>query len=196
MFLPLLLVAAQPAEPAPPNPDCSYDLEAMLELDRQSFDQDIPDGGWRALSRDGCHAEAAELIRTWRHEKRDHASVLYWHEGQMRAYAGQTKEAIALFELTRASQDDDADFGWNHYVDGTIAFLRQHREGLDRAMERLAAVPEPENKGFTRPDGTVVTINWPPNINVLRRFEYCWGRSYSDAYGSEECTPPAPNSNR
>ena len=190
----LLLAAAAPAEDTPASPDCTYDLDAMLALDRQAFDQDIPDGGWRRLSKDGCHAEAAELIRAWRHEKRDHASVLYWHEGQMRAYAGQTREAIALFDLTRSSQDEDADFGWNHYVDGTIAFLRQNREGLERAMARLAAVPEPENNSFTRPDGVVVTMSWPPNINVLRRFEYCWGQAYADAYGSEKCTPPAPAS--
>lgn len=163
----------------------------MLELDRQAFDQDIPDGGWRGLSREGCHEAAAELIRTWRHQKRDHNSILYWHEGQMRAYAGQTKEAIALFELTRKSQDSDADFGWNHYVDGTVAFLRQDREGLERAKERLATIPEPSDNSFTRPDGTVIQMSWPPNMNVLNRFEYCWGKSYEEAYGGEECTPPA-----
>ncbi|WP_298464701.1 hypothetical protein [uncultured Erythrobacter sp.] len=191
MLIALFLAAAQPAETTAPAPDCSYDLDAMLALNRQAFDQDIPDGGWRALSKADCHEEAAELIREWRHEKRDHVSILYWHEGQMRAFAGQTNEAIALFELTRSSQDEDADFGWNHYVDGTIAFLRQNREGLARAMERLSTVPEPENNSFTQPDGTVVTMSWPPNINVLRRFDFCWGRSYADAYGSEECTPPA-----
>ncbi|EAQ29319.1 hypothetical protein NAP1_01065 [Erythrobacter sp. NAP1] len=192
MITVILLAAAQPEIPAQSaEPDCSYDLEAMLELDRQAFDQDIPDGGWRGLSREGCHEAAAELIRTWRHQKRDHNSILYWHEGQMRAYAGQTKEAIALFELTRKSQDFDADFGWNHYVDGTVAFLRQDREGLERAKERLATIPEPSNNSFTRPDGTVVQMSWPPNMNVLNRFEYCWGKTYKEAYGGEECTPPA-----
>lgn len=189
----LLLALAQPEAPDPqpkPQPDCSYDLDAMLELDRQAFDQDLPDGGWRGLSRKGCDEAAAELIREWRHEKRDHTSVLYWHEGQMRASVGQTEEAIALFELTRSSIDDDADFGWNHYVDGTIAFLRGHREGLERAKARLSKVPEPADNSFTRPDGTVIQMNWPPNMNVLKRFEYCWGRSYNDAYGSEDCTPP------
>lgn len=186
-----LALATQAETPqAQPEPDCSYDLDAMLELDRQAFDQNLPDGGWRSLSREGCYGEAAELIRHWRHEKRDHNSILYWHEGQMRGFAGQTEEAIALFDLTRSSLDDDADFGWNHYVDGTIAFLRGQREGLARAIERLSKVPEPENNSFTRPDGTVVKMNWPPNLNVLEGFEYCWGRSYADAYGSEDCTPP------
>lgn len=43
----LLLAAAQP-DPSP-QPDCSYDLEAMLALSRKEFDQTLPDGGWRAL---------------------------------------------------------------------------------------------------------------------------------------------------
>lgn len=188
MIAALLLVAAQADAPAKPaEPDCSYDLEEILALDRDAFDQDIPSGGWRGLSNDGCYEEAAELIREWRHEKRDHNSILYWHEGQMRAYAGQTTEAIALFELTRKSQDFDAGFGWNHYVDGTIAFLQGHREGLARAIERLSAVPKPEVNRFTRADGAVVQMSWPPNMDVLRKFEVCWGRPYSEAYGSVNC---------
>ena len=193
MLLSLLLTLAQPAdttEQAPPPPDCSYDLEAMLELDLNAFDQDIPNGGWRRLSNLDCHEEAAELIRAWRHEKRNHRHILYWHEGQMRAFAGQTDEAIALFDLTRKSQDFDADFGWNHYVDGTIAFLRRDKDGLDRAIERLSRVPEPENTTITLSNGIVIEQTWPPNMNVLRAFENCWIKSYSAAYGSEECSEP------
>ena len=105
-MLALLLAAAQPAE-APPLPDCSYDLEAMLALDRKAFDQTLPDGGWRALARtDGCEIAAAELIRAWRHEKRDHEAILYWHEGQMRAFGGQTAEAIAGIEAEVAALDN------------------------------------------------------------------------------------------
>jgi len=110
----------------------------------------------------------------------------------MRAFAGQEDEAIALFDLTRKSQDFDADFGWNYYVDGTIAFMRGDREGLSRAIERLAAVPEPEANSFTRPDGTVVEMSWPPNMNVLAKFERCWGRTYAEAYGARDCAPAGP----
>lgn len=192
MFWHLLLILAQPSADttleATQDIDCSYDLDAMLELSRDDFDQDM-DGGWRVLSKRGCYAEAAELIRAWRHEKRDHTSILYWHEGQMRAFAGQTEEAIALFDLTRSSLDDDSGFGWNHYVDGTIAFLRRHREGLDRAMERLRSIPEPSNNSFTRPDGTVVQLSWPPNMNVLEAFARCWDEPYSTAYGPD-CAAP------
>ena len=162
----------------------------MLELDQQAFDQDM-NGGWRPLGqKEGCEVAAAELIREWRHEKRAHGSILYWHEGQMRASAGQTTQAIALFELTRKSQDFDADFGWNHYVDGTIAFLRGNKDALMRSMERLKAVPEPTNNTFTRPDGTVIKMSWPPNLNVLKAFERCWGKSYAEAYGTMACVAP------
>ncbi|GMN03182.1 hypothetical protein [Erythrobacter sp. MTPC3] len=192
----LTLAAAQPANaaeaaaaPGPAaRPDCSYDLDAMLALDRNAFDQDIPDGGWRALSKDGCHSEAAELIRIWRHAKRDHNSILYWHEGQMRAFAGQTKEAIALFSRTYTAPEDDADFGWNHYVSGTIAFLRKDREHLQAAIGRLKTIPEPENNSFTRPDGTTVQMSWSPNLNVLEGFEKCWEKSYAEAYGNRDCS--------
>lgn len=196
MLLTLLLTAAQPVDSPIAKPDCSYDLEAMLELDLQAFDQDL-NGGWRTLAnREGCERAAAELIREWRHEKRNHRHILYWHEGQMRASAGETEVAIALFNLTRKDLEGDADFGWNHYVEGSIAFLRRDKEALLSAIERLKAVPESEDNSFTRPDGTVVQMAWPPNLNVLRRFEYCWGRPYADVYGSEECTPPALSSDR
>ena len=187
----LLLAAAQPATvPGDPvEPDCSYDLDAMLALDRDAFDQDM-EGGWRPLGKiDGCEEATAELIRAWRHEKRAHDAILYWHEGQMRAYAGQTKQAIALFKLTYDSQDKDAGFGWNHYVDGTIAFLSGNRDRLETAIERLKTVPEPDNLSFTRPDGSTVTMSWPPNLNVLEGFEKCWGETYKVAYG-RGCTAP------
>jgi len=106
----------------------------------------------------------------------------------MRAYAGQTEEAIALLRLTYKPMDEDADFGWNYYMDDTIAFLRGDREGLVRAIEWLADIPEPESNSFTRPDGTVIHMSWPPNMSVLRRLEKCWGRTYSESYGSADCS--------
>jgi len=189
MFISLLLAAAQPAEPAPPASECSYDLEAMLALDRNAFDQDL-DGGWRVLAKEvGCELATAELIREWRHQKRDHNSILYWHEGQMRAVAGQTEAAIALFKLTYKPPEADTDFGWNHYVSGTIAFLTRDRDQLQRSIEQLQTIPEPEDNSFTRPDGTLVRMNWPPNLNVLVGFERCWDRPYREAYGSP-CSAP------
>ena len=184
----LLLVATQPQAPA--EPDCSYDLDAMLALDRTAFDQTLPDGGWRGLYERGCYVEAAELIREWRHKKRDHASILYTHEGQMRAYAGQTEQAIALLRLTYKPMDEDANFGWNFYMDGTIAFLERDREGLKTAIERLAAIPKPEATAVYA-DGRPAKIIWPPNMNILMGFEKCWDRPYREAYGTaNNCATP------
>ncbi|MEQ5787260.1 hypothetical protein J3454_05080 [Erythrobacter sp. NFXS35] len=185
----LLLAVAQIAEPTP-TPDCSYDLEAMLALDRDAFDQDM-DGGWRVLGmKEGCEIATAELIRAWRHEKRDHASILYWHEGQMRASGGQTNEAIALFQLSYKPPEFDVDFGWNHYVSGTIAFLVRGRAHLRQSIKRLKSLPAGESTSFTTPDGKVVKMSWPPNLNVLEAFERCWGKSYKEAYGTEACATP------
>lgn len=187
-LLALLLAAALPAA-ALPAPDCAYDLKAMLALDRNAFDQDM-NGGWRVLGKkDGCEIAAAELIRAWRHEKRDHSSILYWHEGQLRAEAGQIDEAIALFKLTYKSFELDAGFGWNNYVDGTIAFLEGDRESLKKAIAREKSLPKPQFS-MARADGKPAGIPWPPNLKVLEAFERCWGKTYKEAYASEACAAP------
>ncbi len=184
-----LLLATVFVATTPVPTDCTYDFDAMLALDRQAFDQDMG-GGWRVLADRGCDAEAAELIREWRHEKRDHASILYWHEGQLRALAGQTREAIALFQLTYKAADDDADFGWNHYVDGTIAFLRRDRDGLAVATRRLADLPPPTSSSWYDSDAKPLFNQWPPNLPVLKAFERCWDRDYKGAYGEKACFEP------
>ncbi|MDJ0641880.1 MAG: hypothetical protein QNJ15_03600 [Erythrobacter sp.] len=189
MFVALLLIVSEPVDLVAEAHDCSYDLEAMLELDRIAFDQDL-DGGWRLLFNRGCHVEAAELIREWRHEKRDHASILYTHEGQMRAYAGQDREAVALLRLTYKPSDQDVS-GWNFYMDGTIAFLERNRKALLRAIERLKAVPSP-NTRMVLADGSEAKIKWPLNLDVLEAFERCWERTYAEATAPEgECRRPA-----
>jgi hypothetical protein len=68
------------------TPNCTYDRAAMMTLPQQAFDQSAT-GGWRELSMRGCEAEAADLIRDWRETNKSerNASILYWHEGQLRA---------------------------------------------------------------------------------------------------------------
>lgn len=173
----LLLVVALLGAAAP---DCRYDRTAMLALDQQAFDQDM-DGGWRALSKRGCMAQAADLIRDWRgahpSDKPD-ASILFWHEGQMRAELGQTRQAIALFEQSRKPAEMDRGWGWNLYVDGSIAFLRGDRAGLERARAALAVLPKPPELADARgPDGKPMMVRWPMNLNVLDGFLRCWGQS-------------------
>jgi hypothetical protein len=113
------------------------DREALMALNIHAFDQDL-NGGWRPIAaRDGCVGEAADLIRAYREFVTSRTLILYWHEGQLRAQLGETEAAIALFEQSRYEPADD-EYGWNHYVDATIAFLRHDRPALEAARGRLA----------------------------------------------------------
>jgi hypothetical protein len=173
---------------APAAAPCTYDRDRLLSLDQKAFDQDL-EGGWRALANDPrCWIAAADLLRDYRQLHQSTASILFWHEGQLRANAGQTAAAIALFEQSRAKEPDP--FGWNFYVDGTIAFLRHDRAGLQAARDKLAAVPKPADFHPIGPNGKPMEIKWPPNLNVLDGFLTCFDRPYDVAYGRSECTRP------
>lgn len=182
MMIALLLAAAA-------APDCTYDRAAMLALPQQAFDQDMS-GGWRALSTKGCEAAAADLIRDWRTANKPsrNASILYWHEGQLRADLGQKAAAIALFEKSYKTADEDRGMGWNLYVDGSIAFLRRDRAAFDRAHAALAALPKPADFDPRGPDGKPIAIAWPMNLNVLDGFARCWDKPYKAAYAT--CSVP------
>lgn len=187
----LLALALQAAAPTPANP-CPADYQALLALDYQAFDQDMT-GGWRALSqRPGCETVAADLIRVYRMNIESHISILYWHEAQLRANAGQSDQAIALMERSRKEEDG---FGWNLYVDASIAFLRGDRAALVAARERLAALPRPADfREQELPNGFRLT--WPMNLAVVDALVRCFGRPYREAYGSAECravSAPAGN---
>ena len=158
----------------------------MLALDQADFDQDLS-GGWREVSyRAGCELAASDLLRDYRNQKlaagdKKNLNILYWHEGQMRASAGETDAALELFRQTYKQSQS-----WNYYVDGTIAFLENDRSALLAARNALAALPEPdhwdemvrntqEKFGFSP--------KWPNNLNVLEGFVICFGKPYSEAYG-------------
>jgi hypothetical protein len=175
-----LLAQAQSAEP------CAYDRAAMMALDQQAFDQD-PAGGWRRLARDPrCRMAAADLIRDYREARGLTATILFFHEGQIRAVAGQNEAAIALFERSRHT-DEDA-IGWNHYVAATIAFLRGDRPALLAARTALAAQQRPADFDPRDSQGRPVDMSWPPNLNVVDTLLACFGRSYAEAYRG--CAPP------
>lgn len=172
-------------------PACDVDRARLLALDETQFDQDMA-GGWRALSsRPGCDLAAADLLHDYRQAHRSSAGLLAWHEAQLRAFAGQSKEAIVLMEGARKpAQADRA--GWNLYVDATIAFLRKDRPALERARRALAQVPPPVGEGIPPvrdgymeadfADGQKRRIRWPPNIDVVEGLLHCFDKSYSDAY--------------
>ena len=184
----LILLALLSSFQAPAGA-CAYDRQQMLALDLRAFDQDM-DGGWRALSRrEGCTLAAADLIRDYRHSRRLSDTILYWHEGQLRASAGQTEPAIALFEQSRKNPDDG--FGWNSYVDATIAFLRRDRPALLAARDALARLPMPAGFAPVDTEGRPLQIRWPMNMDIVDAFVACFGRSYSEAYGGA-CRTLAP----
>jgi hypothetical protein len=172
------------------NPDCAYDRAAMMALPQQAFDQDLT-GGWRGLSMRGCEAEAADLIRDWRdaNKPEQNIGILYWHEGQLRANLGQNDAAIALFERSRKTVEEDRGMGWNLYVEGSIAFLRRDRAAFDRAYAALAVLPKPAGFEPRGPDGKPIALRWPMNLNVLDGFARCWDKSYKEAYAT--CATPS-----
>lgn len=183
-----------------PDP-CAHDREAMLALDEDAFDQDIG-GGWRALAAmPGCEPAAADLIAAYRQLHPQAAGIVAWHEGQLRASAGQTTQAIPLLEAARKPVEQDL-AGWNHYVDATVAFLRRDRAALQAARERLQAVPWTAAEGMADPvdgvievtlgNGQTMRMRWPPNIDVVDGFLACFDRPYDEAYGAD-CRPPLPS---
>ncbi len=182
LFAFLLLAALQ----QPPAPSCAYDRGRLMALDQQAFDQDMQ-GGWRVLAREpACVGVAADLIRDYREAHHLSATILYWHEGQMRAEAGQYEAAIALFDRSRHPEPDA--FGWNIYVDASIAFLRADRPALLRARAALAALPRPADFEPRDPSGRPLNLTWPMNLHVVDALIRCFGQSYASAYA---CPAPA-----
>jgi len=181
-FLALLLaMAANNAD------GCRYDRAAMLALEEDAFDQDLT-GGWRALEQRGCKTEAADLLRDYRDAApRRRAFLLFWHEGQLRADLGQTDAAIILFEHSYRPDNDDH-IGWNRYVDGSIAFLRQDRSALQNARDTLSQLPSPKEPPSFTINGQKIAMEWPPNLNVLDGFLKCFDKPYAVAYASTACT--------
>ncbi|MBO9498130.1 MAG: hypothetical protein J7496_06660 [Novosphingobium sp.] len=163
--------------------NCTYDRAAMLAMDYAEFDQD-PASGWRALPAEGCDLEIADLIGDWRTQHESTDPILYWHEGQVRAVAGQIARAIELFERSHEAIDP---FGWNLYVDGSVAFLRRDRAALQAARDELAALPRPEDWPPLGMDGKPADVGWPMNLDFLDGFLRCWDEPYKIAY---DCPRP------
>ncbi|RZJ38377.1 MAG: hypothetical protein EON86_15820 [Brevundimonas sp.] len=179
LFAALILSQAAPA-------DCKQPDAAMLALSLNEFDQG--DAGWRSLDAEGCEAVVAETIARYREINREvldseDAGTLIWHEGQLRAAAGQTDAAIALMLHGRDAESDAI----QPYVDASVAFLRQDRPALDAAYARLMAMPVPdyftraaERYAATYPD--LPPLSWPLNRDKVEGFIACFDRPYREAY--------------
>ena len=183
MLAAALLLSLLPSADA--GATCAVDRATYLKLDLVAFDQDMT-GGWRTLEAKGCAREAADLIRDWR---RAHGpagpadALLSWHEGQLRADAGDYARAIPLLDAARHPAAEDARFGWNLYVAGSVAFLKGDRPALEAARRTLAALPRPpELADAIGPDGKPRAVRWPMNLRVLDGLLRCWGQPYRAAY--------------
>lgn len=178
----LLATLSKLAFGAPSN--CSVSPEqfnAFIRQDLETFDQK-PEG-WRSLvgpMGDHCSFEAAELIDIYHLEhftpvRPQGWSQLYWHSGQNYAAAGAAYYQIAISRFLASKvppEQDDPEFKWNPYVDGSVAFLKKDLPTLKAARNQM--------KGATKA---------LMNIRVLDRFIKCFNRSYWDAYALiDECS--------
>lgn len=178
--------AAQPTGKAVTPEECAYDRAAMLSLGERAFDQDMS-GGWRTLAaRETCLDVAADLIRDYREIHGLTSTILYWHEGQLRAAAGDVDRAVQLFAESRINGDDP--YGWNPYVDATIAFLRHDFAALVDARDALARIPRPDSFPILDADGKPIDVSWPPNLDVVDHLIACFDQEYLAAYG--RCEEP------
>ncbi|MFN3932815.1 MAG: hypothetical protein ACK4JY_13850 [Brevundimonas sp.] len=187
MILLSLLASALLGQAAPTG--CVQPDAAMLALPLQEFDQ--TPAGWRSLDAEGCEAVGAEAIARYREVNRDMLAnedigTLIWHEGQLRAAAGQTDEAITLMLEGRNGESEAT----QPYVDATVAFLRRDREALLAARERLLDLPVPdyfavaaERYRVNYPD--LPPLVWPLNLDKVDGFIACFDRPYRDAYNCD-----------
>lgn len=171
--------------------ECDFDRDILLSLSQHEFDQN-PDNGWRLLAKQpDCEAQAADLIAAFREKHQSSDGILFWHEGQLRATINQTEQALQLFSQSRKPAGQDI-FGWNLYVDATIAFLRQDKASLLQARESLARLPKPADLNLSDDKGNPVDIPWPLNLDVVDRLVACFGQSYTTAYGYCESAREKP----
>lgn len=183
----LLLALASPTASQPAV--CAYDRSAMMALDLDVFDQDPQRGFRRLLNRPACETAAADLVADYRRTlskslRGGELRRLAWHEGQLRAMAGESARAVELMTASRSDGQDGV------YVDATIAFLRRDHLALWAARDRLAALPQPAT--FTQAAAEYQArggprLTWPPNLDIIDALITCFDRPYADAYGLAVC---------
>jgi hypothetical protein len=180
----LIAIVFALAGTASAQPVCSLtaaDKQANALLSYDEFDQTgtLP-SSWRALSKRGCEAMAADAAEDYllhRTPMSEGARInILFHEAQSLAVAGREREAARLMAASKdLKQTPDADFDWNSYVEGSWAFLLKDRARLDEAVAVLSRSTEP---------GNVI------NAKVLRGLAKCFDRPYKQAYGDPVCRKP------
>jgi len=170
--------------------ECIEDRDAFMSLDYWTFDQDPTQGVQSIVSKPGCELVAADLISDFHLALReksepvilDHPAgqitisetgeitILYWHEGQIRAFENQKVAAIELFELSLKPEDQN-NRGWNEYVRASIAFLQDDLDELQTQRTLMAQSDRPSAL----------------NLGVVDSLIACFGRTYSEAYSMPDC---------
>ena len=173
---------------AQPVVDCAYDQKALMAEDIHAFDQTMH-SGWRTLADKGCMTQAADLIKAWRARHgdlpADLAANVAWHEGQMRAAAGDDSGAITAFSASLSHPDPT----FRDYAAATIAFLKRDHAALLAARAALVAEPKPEGWDAAAADYKAhygETATWPDNLDKVDALIACYDQPYKTAYG---CRP-------
>ncbi len=165
----------------------------MLALPADKFDQDM-NGGWRPLAdKPACLKVAADLLAAYRKAnwgklKPYQLHTNYWHEGQIRAAAGDYSTAAVLL---MAGTGPTSGEGFDEYALGTVAFLKHDLPALKSARERLAKTPPPSDwkqQAATFKAKFGETMTWPLNLEILDGLIACFDKPYAEAYG-EKCQP-------
>ena len=177
-----------------PFSECVAKPEEYLALGYRDFDQGVkadPHGaerrewGWREVAaRPGCETATAYLIAMWRTQHATEIDVntrefLKFHEGQIRASAGDYAGAIPL--IMSGYNRTPVQPEWTAYVDAILAFLKSDEPGLLAARDRLLKVPEPANwpklqQLFREQAGQ--EMRWPMNIEATDMLLSCFGKGY------------------
>lgn len=150
----------------------SQSLE-LLNMDYHSFDQTLPDGGWRGIANRGCLLTAAQLIDEYQILHSDEliktqTRMLSWHAGQLYALFGLDEIAMIRFRQSLIPNErPNDDFKWNAYVNGSIAFLSRNLNDLIKYRNELQTASNPHSKF---------------NLAILNNMIACFGKSYQEVY--------------
>ena len=188
----VLLACAGPAR-AQTAETCAPEAQIMMLQDIETFD--LSPRGWRrVLQQDGCDGAAADLVAKFAAFQAsslqpEEIRSLRWHEGQLRARAGDLPRALRL--LTGARDGADIADPKTAYMGATLAFLKSDRSALEAARGRLAAVPKPDGfdaaaAQYAQETGREAP-KWPPNLGAVNALIACFGRSYRDATTDPAC---------
>jgi hypothetical protein len=148
--------------------------EGPLSLDFKTFDQS-PGAGWRQLAENGSFLEAAALIDSYAKKHKNlnesQTTILYFHAGQMYAFANDYETAIDRFKRsTYAQESPQLPLRWNAYVQATIAFLNKDLKRLQECREEIAEGPTLQGE--------------KANLDLVDRLIEHFDEPYSKAYGA------------